>query len=134
TIILTTHYMAEAEDLCERVAIIDRGKILNCDTPSNLKRLVSTEVTMRMETTPLPSSGCDFSSLKGVVNCSTEFDPELQKSTVKLVLSGERYVPDVIDFVKSKDARIHLLRISEPTLEDVFIKLVGRGLSIDTSI
>ena len=134
TMILTTHYMAEADELCDRVAIIDRGKILACDSPANLKRMVSTEVTMRMETSPLPQHGCDFSSLAGVVNCSIEFDAESQKSQVQVVLSGERFVPNVIDYVKAQNASIQLLRISEPTLEDVFIKLVGRGLSTDTSV
>ncbi len=134
TIILTTHYMAEAEELCDRVAIIDRGKILACDTPANLKRIVSTEVTVLMETSPLPHDACQFSGLGGVINSSIEFDAESQKSEVRLVLSGERVVPNVIDYVKARSARIHLLRISEPTLEDVFIKLVGRGLSIDTTV
>ncbi|MCD6328280.1 ABC transporter ATP-binding protein, partial [bacterium] len=134
TIILTTHYMAEADELCDRIAIIDKGKILACDTPERLKAMVATEVTMLMETSPLSGVIGHLKKLRGVVNSSDEFDVEAQKTKLRIVLEGEKFVPDIIDFVKSKNASIHLLRISEPTLEDVFIKLVGRGLSTDTTV
>jgi ABC-type multidrug transport system, ATPase component len=58
TILLTTHYMAEADELCDRVAIIDGGRILTCDTPANLKRMLRDEVVLRMEISPaLPANG-----------------------------------------------------------------------------
>src|SRR5256885_1730985 len=47
TVLLTTHYMAEADQMCDRIAIIDNGKILACDTPENLKRMIRTETTFR---------------------------------------------------------------------------------------
>src|SRR2546430_2515569 len=49
TVLLTTHYMAEADQMCDRIAIIDNGKILACDTPENLKRMIRTETTFRLE-------------------------------------------------------------------------------------
>ncbi|MCL5039075.1 MAG: ABC transporter ATP-binding protein, partial [Firmicutes bacterium] len=49
TVLLTTHYMAEAEEMCDRVAIIDQGKILACDTPGNLKSLLTKESVLRLE-------------------------------------------------------------------------------------
>src|SRR5690606_29521693 len=55
TILLTTHYMAEAEELCDRIAIIDRGRILACDTPDGLKRRVQSEAVFRIEAARLDS-------------------------------------------------------------------------------
>ena len=49
TVLLTTHYMAEADQMCDRIAIIDNGKILACDTPESLKRMIRTETTFRLE-------------------------------------------------------------------------------------
>src|SRR5689334_3354475 len=61
TLLLTTHYMAEADELCDRLAIIDSGKVLACDTPANLKRLVQKhrlfEITVEPGANPLPDLG-----------------------------------------------------------------------------
>ena len=134
TMVLTTHYMAEAEDLCDRIAIIDKGKILACDSPERLKRLVSTEVTVNVEISYMESADKGLRELQGVVNSSVSHDAETQRTKARLVVKGEDFVPRVIDYIKANGASIHLLRTSEPTLEDVFIKMVGRDFSFDTSI
>ena len=56
TLLLTTHYMAEADDLCDRVAIINQGQLLACDTPSRLKAGLQRDAIFRLETTPLNGS------------------------------------------------------------------------------
>ena len=53
TVLLTTHYMVEADELCDRVAIINAGRVLACDTPSTLKRTLQREPIFHLETTPL---------------------------------------------------------------------------------
>ncbi len=57
TMLLTTHYMVEADELCDRVAIIDQGRILACDSPSNLKRMLKRATTFDIETTAFPGHG-----------------------------------------------------------------------------
>src|SRR5438445_9934321 len=69
TVLLTTHYMAEADEMCDRIAIIDKGKILACDTPENLKRMIHTQTTFRLEVDPLQDTST-FQRMDGVVNFS----------------------------------------------------------------
>ena len=67
TVLLTTHYMAEADQLCNRIAIINGGKILACDTPENLKKLVKMNKTFSLDVTLMNDKGA-LGSIKGVSN------------------------------------------------------------------
>src|SRR5205807_2673351 len=73
TVLLTTHYMAEADQMCDRIAIIDKGKILACDTPENLKRMIRTETTFRLEVDAIRDL-TTFSTMQGVKNFSHKDD------------------------------------------------------------
>lgn len=124
TLLLTTHYMREAEELCDRVAIIDRGTILACDSPEGLKRRMNHSSTFMLDTTSFDATA--LSSIKGVTGVSTE-----STSTgllVRLVVESESVISDVISTVVARGGKVLSLRKSEPTLEDVFIEMVGRGL------
>ncbi|HUV92437.1 MAG TPA: ABC transporter ATP-binding protein, partial [Anaerolineales bacterium] len=69
TLLLTTHYMVEADELCDRVAIINQGRVLACDTPENLKRSLQQETIFRLEVSPLKLNGMGserFEILPGV--------------------------------------------------------------------
>src|SRR5215471_4656567 len=66
TILLTTHYMAEADELCDRLAIVDRGRILACDTPANLKRKVQEHPMFALTLAPGPAGVPDVSGVPGV--------------------------------------------------------------------
>src|SRR5580700_7781462 len=66
TLLLTTHYMAEADELCDRVAIIDKGKVLACDTPAALKRRVQTHALYEISLAPGPGKWDDLGKLPGV--------------------------------------------------------------------
>src|SRR5437016_2790540 len=69
TLLLTTHYMAEADDLCDRVAIINDGRVLACDKPSALKQNLRSEAIFRLETTALDTAGAGaLAALPGVRN------------------------------------------------------------------
>ncbi len=124
TLLLTTHYMREAEELCDRVAIIDRGTILACDSPEGLKRRMNRSSTFVLDTTPFDSSS--LSAIPGIRGVSAEALKD--GARIRLVVEDESSISDVIASVGSHGGKVLNLSKSEPTLEDVFIELVGRGL------
>ncbi|MDD1756943.1 MAG: ABC transporter ATP-binding protein [Methanomassiliicoccales archaeon] len=125
TVLLTTHYMQEAEQLCDRLAIIDHGRILACDTPIRLKKMVAKESTFTITTSPCACVG-EISSMPGVKGFNAKGDGS--KEEVRFVLEDEAVISDIISFITGKGAKVISLDKTEPTLEDVFIQLVGRGL------
>ncbi len=127
TVLLTTHYMAEADQLCDRVAIIDGGRILACDTPSNLKRLVRMNRMMKLDVTLLKQKA-NFGKVPGVENFSYSDDLDKDVTSLRFVLSEESAVSDIVSEVIRSGSKIISLQKSEPTLEDVFVKIVGKGI------
>jgi ABC-2 type transport system ATP-binding protein len=129
TLLLTTHYMAEADELCDRLAIIDHGKVMACDTPANLKRLVQKhrlfEITVEPGQQPLP----DLGRLHGVHSATRTDSPTT--ADLRVSLDDESAVGAVVQAVVQSGAKILTLNKVEPTLEDVFIQLVGRKLDAD---
>src|SRR5437667_129337 len=127
TVLLTSHYMAEADQMCDRIAIIDKGRILACDTPANLKRMIRTETTFQLEVDTIRDT-TSFMSLQGVKNFSHKDDISKNRSHLTFILEDEGPVAEILSSITSQGAKVHSLQKSEPTLEDVFISLVGRGL------
>ncbi len=127
TVLLTTHYMVEADELCDRVAIINQGRVLACDTPTNLKRRLQRDAIFRIETDPLNGLSTDtFASLSGVRNLVHR--PGDARDTLEFVLEEEVVLSAVINLMESKQIRLLHLEKREPTLEDVFVDLVGRSM------
>ncbi len=126
TVLLTTHYMAEADQLCDRIAIIDNGKILACDTPENLKKLVKTSTMLKLDTTMLDDKRV-LETIKGIEKFTYADDATNNLTSLKFVLQDESAVSDIVSEVVRSGAKILALRKTEPTLEDVFIKMVGKG-------
>ena len=126
TVLLTTHYMAEADELCDRIAIIDGGKILACDTPENLKKLVRMKKTFKLDVTFMKDKS-SLGSIKGVDNFTYHDDSERELTSLSFVLDDESAVSDIVSVVLGRGAKIVSLQKTEPTLEDVFIKMVGKG-------
>ncbi|QLH74788.1 MAG: ABC transporter ATP-binding protein [Methanomassiliicoccales archaeon] len=125
TMLLTTHYMVEADELCDRVAIIDKGRILACDTPANLKKMIRRSSTFDIETSVF--EGIDgMGSLPGIEGFQVRTVGD--RAVTRFVVQDESVIADVVSYIQSKKGRIMALGKSEPTLEDVFIHLVGRGL------
>jgi ABC-2 type transport system ATP-binding protein len=132
TILLTTHYMAEADELCDRIAIVDHGKILAIGTPAELRARVQRESIFRLELDRLDGGPAALSKLPGVVKASAAVHDESnghdrQTVEVNLVLDDDAALASVVAALGSLGARIRGLRKSEPSLEDVFVELVGRG-------
>jgi ABC-2 type transport system ATP-binding protein len=130
TVLLTTHYMAEADDLCDRIAIVDHGRILAIGSPAELKRRVQRESIFRLELDRLDGGSSSLARLPGVLSAAAApADGEADRQTVvmNLVLHDDAALGDVVGALGGLGARILALRKSEPTLEDVFVELVGRG-------
>lgn len=127
-VLLTTHYMAEADELCDRIAIIDAGRVLACDTPTNLKHRLQRDAIFRIETSYVSNGSADgFDAIPGVnkVSC-TQRDNRTQ---FEFLLQSEDVLAAVMARLTENDAKIISLQKREPTLEDVFIDLVGHGLN-----
>lgn len=126
TILLTTHYMAEADELCDRLAIIDRGRVRACDTPAALKRQVQQYPVFELSLAPGADGYADLGRLAGVHSCTVTPGPEAV--AVRVALADESAVGAVVQRVVQGGSRILSLAKREPTLEDAFIELCGHGL------
>jgi ABC-2 type transport system ATP-binding protein len=125
TILLTTHYMEEADQLCNRLAIMDHGRILALDSPSGLKESVGADTIVTV------SASGDLDNLArlladevGGVTRSTRVD-----TTVQLHVKGASSVlPQVVTAAERGGFQVNDLSVAEPTLETVFINLTGKDL------
>ncbi|HYM84189.1 MAG TPA: ABC transporter ATP-binding protein [Candidatus Dormibacteraeota bacterium] len=134
TVLLTTHYMAEADELCERIAIVDRGRVLAIGSPAELRRRVQRESLFRLELDRLDGGPAVLQRVPGVVRAvaavsSTDghrADPR-QTVAVNLTLEADSALGGVVAALDPLGAHIVALQKSEPSLEDVFVELVGRG-------
>jgi ABC-2 type transport system ATP-binding protein len=122
TIVLTTHYIEEAERLCDRVGIVDHGKLIALGTPRELKEgsANTTRVEVRLAN---PIDLAELKSLDGVIDA--------RQLDGAYVLHCPRTAPAIVSLVKHLDAvgnELASLEIATPSLEDVFIELTGRRL------
>ncbi|QAA75790.1 MAG: Efflux ABC transporter, ATP-binding protein [Candidatus Bipolaricaulis sibiricus] len=131
TVLLTTHYMAEADELCDRIAIIDQGKIIALDSPAALREGLGAKEVIRIEIQGEPNGLGDAlralasvesvavrPSTNGVGTC------ELQVITS----SSRRSIGPIIEAVRAAGHEVVHLQVVQPTLEDVFISLTGKSL------
>ena len=122
TILLTTHYMEEADSLCKRVGIIDKGKIIIVDTPAKLKSAVGEDVIRLESDSPKKLSELLKKRFPGS-------KLKVYDSSVELgVRSGETKIPEVIKAAESKGVKIKSINLSKPNLEDVFIGYTGKSM------
>lgn len=127
TVLLTTHYMMEADMMCDRVAIIDDGKILALDTPENLKKMIRRESTLQLEVDTLKDTTI-LGRIRGVRNYSSKDDIARGKTNLKIIVKEESAISDILSTISSQGSKVHSMQKTDPTLEDVFISLVGKGL------
>jgi ABC-2 type transport system ATP-binding protein len=119
TVLLTTHYIEEADALCERIAIIDRGRIIAEGTPSELKARVRADFVI-LET----SNGLDtrlVAALPGV----QEVRPQGNEWVIR-VASAEAFLPKLLQSIPSEEVR--RISVEKPSLETVFLELTGRRI------
>ena len=124
TILLTTHYMEEADELCDRVAIMDHGKILALDTPEDLKRSVGADTIVTVKANGDPDALAARLSQEIGATRTRVID-----GGVELHVKGvERLVPRVVNAAEGAGFDVVDLSVSEPSLETVFINLTGKEL------
>lgn len=130
TLVITTHYLDEAELLCDRVAIVDLGKLVALGTPAELKRQVMGGDVVETEFASLPDEA--FIALQ-----SADFVLELKKRENGLTLvvkSGAEAVPEIVELVNAHGGKLQSLTLREPTLDDVFLNYTGRSIREDTDV
>jgi ABC-2 type transport system ATP-binding protein len=129
TVFLTTHYMAEAEELCDRIAIIDRGNIVACDTPRGLRNLLGGESTYRLVLKPAPQDLSLFAAHSSVIEPYFGRRDEREGTReVRFSMNDESGLTDVLTTVKAEGHEVVRFAKEEPSLEDLFMKIVGREL------
>ncbi|NTU55095.1 MAG: ABC transporter ATP-binding protein [Anaerolineales bacterium] len=140
TLLLTTHYMVEAEELCDRVAIINKGRVLACDTPANLKHNLQRDAIFEIEIVGrgvvLSPQGGETPPLQILIPLLQD-QPEVKKAALteieggaklELILQEESALASVINILTQKEVKVRRLTKREPTLEDVFMDLVGQKM------
>jgi len=125
TILLTTHAMHEADELCDRVAIIDRGRILASAAPETLKRDLQREAIFRLRIGALPDVEAAVADLPGIERLTqTRRDDHTE---VDIILVDENALAELLGSIQRSGGHLQSLEKREPTLEDVFLRIVGYG-------
>src|SRR3989441_3450507 len=128
TVLLTTHYMEEADQLCDRVAIIDHGRIVALDTPAALKRTIRAEEVVHLE---LGIDGDDRTVLEHLGRMATVARSERTNGTLAVTAhcaSARDLVPAAFDAARAHGAIVQHVEVVPVTLEDVFLSVTGREL------
>jgi len=124
TILLTTHYMEEADYLCGRVAIMDRGKVIALDSPARLKHSIGKLEIIEMKAKGISSNlPAELRKLKGVKKVA-----RTSEGLRVLTPVADEVVARAVTLASFAGVRIDSLNVIQPTLEDVFIKLTGKTL------
>jgi ABC-2 type transport system ATP-binding protein len=129
TIFLTTHYMEEADALCDRVAIINRGEIKAIDTPENLKQQIGGDIiTVNFSEV---SDGKVQEVLEKVRQIPQVKKVSLGKDKIyQIVVSqrGDKIIPEIFSISQKNEVNINSIRLKRPSLEDVYIHFTGRTI------
>jgi ABC-2 type transport system ATP-binding protein len=127
TIVLTTHYMEEAERLCDRVAIVDHGKIIAMDTPGQLVASIGSGHVIEFPVEP--STAVDLGAMRAVDGVR---DARAENGSVRVQVDDlQRVLPALLEEVWRQRIPLPELRTHTATLEDVFVFLTGRHLRDD---
>jgi len=136
TIFLTTHLMNEADTLCHRVAIIDKGRIVAMDTPQNLRVNIPHKgaIEIEIQGRNIQNIINEIRNINGIEKIAYSAMNTDQTVSVRILCDSPRNVlPDVMNvLISHKEISIRYINPTEPTLEDVFIYYTGRRLSEDT--
>jgi len=128
TVLLTTHYMEEADQLCDRIAIIDHGRIVALDTPAALKRTIRAEEVVHLE---IAMDGDEGPVIDRLARSGTVARSERSNGTLAVTAhcaSARDFVPAAFDAARTTGATIRHVEVVPVTLEDVFLALTGRAL------
>jgi len=124
TILLTTHYMDEADKLCERVAIVDQGKLVALDTPARLKASISTDEVVEAEFAGAPANWHETLTSIPQVSSVTEHEGV----TRIISQNGPETLGAVMDTARRQGVKVRHVAVQSTTLDDVFLHFTGRQL------
>jgi ABC-2 type transport system ATP-binding protein len=125
TIVLTTHYMDEADALCDRLAIIDHGRIISQGTPTELKASIPGGYLLRLRFNQVPEAlAAELQKLPGV----TEVRAAANASLDVYADRGGPLIAPIVNAAQALDAELHDVHIAEPSLETLFLHHTGRSL------
>jgi ABC-2 type transport system ATP-binding protein len=127
TVILTTHYMMEADELCDRLAIVNRGRIVAEGTPAELKQRVQQDAIVDLQLSPGSRLLDALRAVDGVAAASVAEQDGIDRFSLQL--SSDAALTGVMRVVEGSGRQIRGVQKREPTLEDAFVKLVGRGMA-----
>ena len=130
TIFITTHYLDEADALCDRIAIIDFGKIVAEGTPSALKREISGDVVMLGLNGSTSEAAAALTDRPYVLKLETvESDPSTTSGGLRLYVDeGETAMPQIMRELAGANVHLETITLQRPTLDDVFLTKTGRSL------
>ncbi|GBC70575.1 Daunorubicin/doxorubicin resistance ATP-binding protein DrrA [Candidatus Calditenuaceae archaeon HR02] len=129
TIFMTTHYMDEADNLCDRIAIIDYGRVKAIDTPSRLKSSIGGDL-VELEVSEVNGPiGEKLRTLPGVVDVVLDNE----RAVVKVV-RGEEVLPAMISVLIREGVSVRRVEMKKPSLEEVFLSLTGRKLRDENGV
>ena len=121
TVLITTNYLEEAQALCERIAILDHGKLIAVDTPEHLKQTYGGSV-IELETTKASASVDEIRTLEGV--------KEVKQDGTRLTITTQgvhNVVPQIINII-SQEGELQNIAVREPGLDEIFLRLTGTAL------
>jgi ABC-2 type transport system ATP-binding protein len=123
TVVLTTHYIFEAEELCERVAIMRSGKIVSCDTVANLRHNLARYDELVVSVREIPAETADeIRALPFVANCAIE------EGTLKIQMEAlHEHLTDILKRLRARGVQILAIDTYEPTLEEIFVDAIKTG-------
>lgn len=128
TVFLTTHYLDEADALCDRVAIMDKGNVVALGSPSELKARIAGDVV----TLEFKDESTAKSALEALKDEKFIREKDLKDLSLNLVVeNGEENMPEILSKLHTKNIATRSMKLSRPTLDDVFLKITGRNLAAE---
>ena len=130
TIFLTTHYMEEADQLCDRIGIIDKGKIQVIDSPINLKNAMGNEViSVTVDVTSnFKSFVLELKKIESVNNINED-----ESKLTLFASNGTQVIPQIFSISSSLNIKINSISLTQPTLDDVFLSYTGHEIRDENS-
>jgi ABC-2 type transport system ATP-binding protein len=130
TVLYTTHFVEEASQICDRICILNKGKLVACDTPEAIKGVIKKGEVVDIRVRAITDAQLDaIKTMEGVVGIGSEMeDSVLGQRRLRIHLESIDSLSVVLDFFFKEKIHLIDLRREEPTLEDAFIELTGTGL------
>ncbi|MCX6777088.1 MAG: ATP-binding cassette domain-containing protein [Candidatus Micrarchaeota archaeon] len=120
TVVITTHYMEEADSLCDRVAVIDQGRIIALDSPDKLKHSLGGDIISLEADAGLLPHLKKIKNIKKIKRMNGEMSISAQ--------DAEHVIPAIFEIAQKNKIKIHSIALRHPTLEDVFLQLTGKSI------